>query len=165
MPRHRQHGASDEDVARVIGGAADDGVGPGPVNRTPSRRSAVLRAIGLIGVVVVWLIIAGLGGPAIGSLSTVQSNDQESFLPSGAESVAATEAARAFDDSGQLPAFVICSTSAGRQPPNNWRHGAPTPSRWPGSRSPAVGTATSGRSATIWSPARRDRPRRSRRSR
>jgi RND superfamily putative drug exporter len=77
------------------------------------RRAAVLRAVGLIAVVVVWLAIAGLGGPAIGSLSSVQSNDQESFLPAGAESVAATEAANAFDDSGQLPAFVVFTTTGG----------------------------------------------------
>jgi RND superfamily putative drug exporter len=81
-----------------------------------NRRAAVLRAVGLIAVVVVWLIIAGLGGPAIGSLSSVQSNDQESFLPANAESVAATEAARAFDDSGQLPAFVIFETDAAATP-------------------------------------------------
>ena len=77
------------------------------------RRRAVLRGVGLVLVVVAWLAIAGLGGPAIGSLSTVQSNDQESFLPAGAESVAATEAARAFDDSGQLPGFVVFTTADG----------------------------------------------------
>ncbi|HSK33641.1 MAG TPA: MMPL family transporter [Propionicimonas sp.] len=75
-----------------------------------SRRNAVLRAVFLIGVVVVWLAIAGLGGPAIGSLSSVQSNDQESFLPTGAESVQAANAAAEFDNSGELPAFVIFET-------------------------------------------------------
>ena len=55
----------------------------------------MLRAVGLIAVVVAWLAIAGLGGPAIGSLSTVQSNDQESFLPTGAESVRAADGGRA----------------------------------------------------------------------
>jgi RND superfamily putative drug exporter len=75
-----------------------------------ARRNAILRAVGLIAVVLAWLGIAGLGGPAIGSLSTVQSNDQESFLPSGAESVLAANAAAEFDDSGELPAFVIFET-------------------------------------------------------
>ena len=86
---------------------AGPSVGPG------RRRNAVLRAVGLIVVVVAWLAIAGLGGPAIGSLSSVQSNDQESFLPASAESVAATDAAAAFEDSGQLPAFVIFETDGG----------------------------------------------------
>ena len=82
MPRHGQHSASDEDVAPVIGGAPDDGVGPGPVNRTPSRRSAVLRAIGLIGVVVVWLAIAGRGraGNRVAVLGAVQ---RPGIVPAG----------------------------------------------------------------------------------
>ena len=45
-----------------------------------------------------FMAIAGLGGPAIGSLSSVQSNDQESFLPSGAESVKASNVAAQFDE-------------------------------------------------------------------
>ena len=69
---------------------------PPPQPPPPSRRKAVLRAVGLIAVVVAWLAIAGLGGPAIGSLSTVQSNDQESFLPGAAESVQAANKAAAF---------------------------------------------------------------------
>ncbi len=75
-----------------------------------SRRRAVFRAVGLIAVVAAWLAIAAFGGPAIGSLSSVQSNDQESFLPSGAESVRATNAAAGFEESGSLPAFVIFET-------------------------------------------------------
>ena len=82
-----------------------------------AKRNAVLRGVALIGVVIAWLAIAGLGGPAIGSLSSVQSNDQESFLPSGAESVLAANAAAKFDDSGALPAFVIFETSGAAATP------------------------------------------------
>ena len=93
--------------------SSTDGAG-GPAHATGtaphSRRTAVLRAVGLIAVVAAWLAIAGIGGPAIGSLSSVQSNDQESFLPTGAESVQAADAAATFDDSGELPAFVIFET-------------------------------------------------------
>jgi RND superfamily putative drug exporter len=59
----------------------EDSTASAPAGSTPtprtshSRRNAVLRAVGLIGVVIAWLAIAGIGGPAIGSLSTVQSND------------------------------------------------------------------------------------------
>jgi RND superfamily putative drug exporter len=81
------------------------------------RRNAVLRAVGLIAVVVAWLGIAGLGGPAIGSLSSVQSNDQETFLPAGAESVQAANAAARFNNSGELPAFVIFQTSGAAASP------------------------------------------------
>ncbi len=84
---------------------------PGPT----SRRSAVLRAVGLLALVGVWLAIAGLGGPAVGKLSTVQSNDQETFLPVGAEAVQADKAAAAFDTTGALPAFVVFTTDGGAQ--------------------------------------------------
>ncbi|HZM66324.1 MAG TPA: MMPL family transporter [Nakamurella sp.] len=83
----------------------------------PSRRNGILRGVGLIAVVVAWLAIAGVGGPAIGSLSTVQSNDQETFLPSGAESVEASTAAARFDNSGALPAFVIFQTDGSKATP------------------------------------------------
>src|SRR3954447_21967443 len=84
---------------------------PRPPAAGHSKRNAVLRGVGLIAVVVAWLAIAGVGGPAIGSLSTVQSNDQESFLPAEAESVRAAAVAEKFDDSGALPAFVIFETA------------------------------------------------------
>lgn len=84
---------------------------PAPQPAGHPRRAAVLRGVGLVAIVIAWLAIAGLGGPAIGSLSTVQSNDQETFLPADAESVRAAAAAKQFDDTGALPAFVIFETS------------------------------------------------------
>jgi RND superfamily putative drug exporter len=74
-------------------------------------RTVVLVAIGLL-----WLALAGFGGPKIGALSSVQSNDQESFLPPDAESVKAAAAARAFDTSGALPAIVIFSSQTAATP-------------------------------------------------
>ena len=120
----------------------------------PSRRKAVLRAVGLIAVVVAWLAIAGVGGPAIGSLSTVQSNDQESFLPGGAESVQAANAAAAFEDSGALPAFVIFETDGGAATPEqlaSWKHVHPDAGRAAGEPGEARRWAPS---ATTWWPAR-----------
>src|SRR5664279_5491915 len=110
----------------------------------PSRRKAVLRAVGLIAVVVAWLAIAGLGGPAIGSLSTVQSNDQESFLPGAAESVQAANAAATFEDSGALPAFVIFETDGGAASADqlaSWNSFAQTLAAQPANpEKPALGT-------------------------
>ena len=60
---------------------------------------------------------ASIGGPAIGSLSSVQSNDQETFLPSGAESVLAANAAKGFSKSNSLPAFIVFSTTSGKTTP------------------------------------------------
>ncbi len=104
-------GGTDPMPGRKKAADGDDGETVRGHHGAPSARRAVLRAVGLIGVVAVWLVVAGFGGPAIGSLSSVQSNNQETYLPAGAESVAATEAARAFDDSGSLPAFIVFTTS------------------------------------------------------
>ncbi len=49
-----------------------------------------LRPFLLVGVIVVWLAIASVGGSTFGKLSSVQENDNAAFLPSSAES---TEAA------------------------------------------------------------------------
>jgi RND superfamily putative drug exporter len=82
----------------------------------PGRRRAVLRALGVLAVIAAWLGIAGVGGPAIGSLSSVQSNDQASFLPAGAESVEAADAAAAFSDEDSLPAFVVFAADGAATP-------------------------------------------------
>ena len=110
----------------------------------PSRRKAVLRAVGLIAVVVAWLAIAGLGGPAIGSLSTVQSNDQESFLPGAAESVQAAKRQRPSRIPAALPAFVIFETDGGAASPDqlaSWNSFAQTLAAQPANPDkPALGT-------------------------
>ncbi len=119
MPRHEQ-------AAAPGAGRGTDGrpgsAGPGRHHRA-SRRAGVIRGLCLVALVAAWLVAAGLGGPAIGSLSSVQSNNQETFLPAGAESVAAADAAAAFDTSGQLPAFVIFSTEDAATPTqsDSWR--------------------------------------------
>lgn len=71
-------------------------------SRRPRFGPALLIAL----VIAVWLGIAGVGGPAIGKLSQVTSNDQSTFLPRSAESVKASEKLRELDDSGALPALV-----------------------------------------------------------
>ncbi|AZI59634.1 MMPL family transporter [Nakamurella antarctica] len=71
------------------------------------KRGPLLRALGAIAVVIAWLAIAGVGGPAIGNLSSVQSNSQTDFLPKNAESVKAAQASAAFTDNTAIPAFVL----------------------------------------------------------
>ncbi|WP_153502566.1 MMPL family transporter [Cumulibacter manganitolerans] len=70
---------------------------------TPRRwRRGVLGALVILG----WLAIAGIGGPTMGKLSQVSTNDASAFLPASAESVRASEKLRELDDSGALPALV-----------------------------------------------------------
>lgn len=57
--------------------------------------------------VLIWLALAGLGGPTFGKLSGVSSNDQASFLPASAESTEVQDWQKRFTDSGAIPAIVV----------------------------------------------------------
>lgn len=71
------------------------------------RSRSLLRGAVVLGLLVVWLALAGLGGQSIGRLSEVQENDVASFLPTGAESTRAAELQRSFVDTTTLPAIVV----------------------------------------------------------
>ncbi|HEY3438530.1 MAG TPA: MMPL family transporter [Actinotalea sp.] len=81
-----------------------------------SRGRAVRRGAVVAVLVLVWLGIGGLGGTSMGKLSEVQQNDAASFLPQGAESTRAAEAARAFRSETTLPAIVVMEGSGALTP-------------------------------------------------
>mgnify|MGYP002628472864 CR=1 FL=1 len=60
-------------------------------------------------VVIVWLSISGFTGPLFGKLSTVQENNNSSFLPPDSEATRAADAIAKFSDSAndQIPALVL----------------------------------------------------------
>lgn len=62
--------------------------------------------IGAVAVIVVWFVVAGIGGPLVGKLSGVQKNDNASFLPKVAESTKVIDAVAKFSDRETVP-FVI----------------------------------------------------------
>ncbi|MDM7831446.1 MMPL family transporter [Cellulomonas edaphi] len=78
-----------------------------------TRRSAIVRALGVALALLVWLAIASVGGQAQGKLSQVQTNEAGAFLPSSAESTLAAEASREFVDAPTLPALVVLRPSDG----------------------------------------------------
>lgn len=57
--------------------------------------------------ILVWLVLAGFGGPTFGKLSGVSSNDQAAFLPASAESTEVQEWQKRFTDSNAIPAVVV----------------------------------------------------------
>ena len=78
---------------------------PGPGR--PRTRGAVGRALAAVLLVLLWLGVAGVGGPTFGKLGEVQSNDQASFLPASAEATQALEWQTKFVDSSSIPAVVV----------------------------------------------------------
>ena len=79
--------------------------------RRPGR--AARRGVLLLLALVAWLTIGGLGGPLVGRLSEVQTNDNASVLPSGAEATKVEKLSSAFASTSTLPYFVVLSRPSG----------------------------------------------------
>lgn len=77
------------------------------LSKSGEGRRGIVRGLGVLLVLLVWLGLAGVGGTSIGSLSDVQENDAASFLPDGAESTEAAAAAQGFSEDAVLPALVV----------------------------------------------------------
>jgi RND superfamily putative drug exporter len=60
--------------------------------------------------IIVWLAVAGLGGPTFGKISDVSTNDQAAFLPASAESTAVQAWQSKFVDSTSIPAVVVVTS-------------------------------------------------------
>ncbi|MFS3130178.1 MMPL family transporter [Nocardioides sp. Bht2] len=58
-------------------------------------------------VVALWLLAAGVGGPLVGSLSSVQNNDSASFLPQSADSTKVSARLGAFAADSTLPLLIV----------------------------------------------------------
>ncbi|WP_432547668.1 MMPL family transporter [Kineococcus sp. SYSU DK004] len=80
------------------------------------RRARWLTRAALAVLALLWLAVAGVGGPAVGNLSSVQTNDPATFLPADAESTRAAEAVRGLEDTGTVPAFVLLERDGGLAP-------------------------------------------------
>ena len=82
----------------------------GPGRPTPRRGRALL---GAVGVLLLWLVVGGVTGPASGGLADVQTNDNASFLPSDAESTRALAIERGFDEAEAVPTLVVYERAGG----------------------------------------------------
>lgn len=67
-------------------------------------------------IVIIWFVIAGLGGPTFGKIDEVSTNDQAAFLPSSAESTKVQELQQKFQDKQAIPAIVLFESQDELQP-------------------------------------------------
>ena len=72
-------------------------------------RRALLIVLGIL----VWLAVSSVGGPLVGRLSEVQTNDNASFLPKSAESTEVNALARKFTSQESVPYFVVLQRDGG----------------------------------------------------
>ena len=71
--------------------------------------------IGLLATIV-WLAIAGIGGPYFGRISEVATNEQSSYLPKSAESTRVQERLTDFYGGESIPAVVVAARDGGLKP-------------------------------------------------
>lgn len=64
-------------------------------------------------VIVVWLVVASVGGPVFGKISGVATNDQTSFLPASADATKVQERSSAFRQASGAPAIVVLERDGG----------------------------------------------------
>ncbi|WP_329538842.1 MMPL family transporter [Streptomyces sp. NBC_01358] len=82
----------------------------------PAQRHRIVRWLVPVALLVVWLGIGGTLGPYAGKLGEVATNDQAAFLPRSAESTKVSEAQKAFQKSGTVPAIVVWTGRSGELP-------------------------------------------------
>jgi RND superfamily putative drug exporter len=76
------------------------------------RPSLWLRIVVPTALILIWLVLAGFGGPTFGKLSGVSSNDQATFLPASAESTEVQDWQKRFTDSDAVPAIVVVQSDS-----------------------------------------------------
>jgi RND superfamily putative drug exporter len=64
-------------------------------------------------VVLVWLVVASVGGPFFGRISEVSTNDQTSFLPASADATAVQDRSSDFRDASGAPAIIVLERDGG----------------------------------------------------
>lgn len=82
---------------------------------TPRGKNRLLRILIPAVLVLVWLTLAGIGGPFFGRIGEVSSNDPTTYLPSSAESTAVQEAQTGFFESEEIPAIVVAESADGSE--------------------------------------------------
>jgi len=75
---------------------------------TAAKNTRKPYAIAML-VVIAWFVIAGIFGPLFGKLTSVQENNNSSFLPKGAEATQASEVIQTFssEDTFSFPTLVL----------------------------------------------------------
>lgn len=72
-----------------------------------SKPRRLLRIFGPAAIILIWLTLAGIGGPYFGRVAEVSSNEQTAYLPSSAEATQVQLRQADFRDSDAIPAVVV----------------------------------------------------------
>ena len=78
--------------------------------KTITKRRLFSLVIPIVAVIV-WLSLAGIGGPYFGKINQVATNDLASFLPNNAEATAVSNQLERFQDSSYTPLITVFSSN------------------------------------------------------
>lgn len=67
-------------------------------------------------IIVIWFVVAGIGGPTFGKLSSVSTEGQVAFLPASAQSTKVQDAQTKFQSSQSIPAIIVIESNTDIQP-------------------------------------------------
>ncbi len=79
-----------------------------------TRRPRAFLAVVVL--ILLWLVIGGVAGPLSAKLTSVQKNDNASYLPASAESTKALELQKKFQQQDVLPAIIVYERASGVTP-------------------------------------------------
>ncbi|MEP6651424.1 MAG: MMPL family transporter, partial [Lapillicoccus sp.] len=79
---------------------------------TRGTQARGVRWVALL-MVLAWLAVGGIGGPLVGRLSEVQTNDNANFLPASAESTAVNQFVQRTTDTQTLPYLLVVEKTSG----------------------------------------------------
>ena len=75
------------------------------------KRRVSPRWLGLLAVLI-WFVIGGVGGPLVGRLAEVQTNDNASFVPASAESTEVARFVEKASDTNDLPYLIVLESGS-----------------------------------------------------
>lgn len=77
-----------------------------------TNKSKIIRFVLPSVIILIWLNVAGIGGPYFGRIDEVASNDFSTFLPKSAESTKVNAELKKFNESSTIPAVVVFESGA-----------------------------------------------------
>ena len=75
--------------------------------KASTKKSKILRFVLPSFIILIWLSVAGIGGPYFGRIDEVASNDFSTFLPKSAESTKVNAELKKYNEASTIPAVVV----------------------------------------------------------
>lgn len=115
--------------------------GAGLLYNNRMTKNKWFRIFAPIVLIVVWLGVAGMGGPTFGKISQVSTNNQAAFLPSSAESTKVQQLQQKYQTGQAIPSIIIFESDSAFTPSDiaSYKAAGNRLSKVEGAQNPIVG--------------------------